>query len=193
MKYIMSHLKVSYKISSETVLQSTRRTEIFEYPLEALRELVLNCIIHRQYDSVGDIQIKIFDNRITIFNPGKLHGDLTVEDLKTDDYQSSARNKLIVEAFFLTGDIEKYGTGFHRVRSAISNYPNMKFDYREIQNGFLTELSYEDPDTHKTVDKTMDKTIEAKIVEAIRVHLGITQKMLAEVTGLTQRGIEWNM
>ncbi len=107
MKYIMSHLKISYKISPETVINTTQRTEIFEYPLEALRELVLNCIIHRQYNSVGDIQIKIFDNRITLFNPGKLYGDLTVEDLETDDYQSSARNKLIVEAFFLTGDIGK--------------------------------------------------------------------------------------
>ena len=193
MKYIMSHLKVSYKISSETVVQTTQRSEIFEYPLEALRELVLNSIIHRQYDNVGDIKIKIFDNRITIFNPGKLYGDLTIEDLKTDYYQSSARNKLVVEAFFLTGDIEKYVTGFHRVRSAISKYPSMKFKYREIQNGFLTELSYEEASTDNTVDNTVDKTNEEKILDAIRVNPGITQQKLVEITGLTRRGVEWNM
>ena len=193
MKYIMSHLKVSYKISSETVVQTTQRSEIFEYPLEALRELVLNSIIHRQYDNVGDIKIKIFDNRITIFNPGKLYGDLTIEDLKTDYYQSSARNKLVVEAFFLTGDIEKYGTGFHRVRNAISKYPSMKFKYREIQNGFLTELSYEETSTDNTVDNTVDKTNEEKILDAIRVNPGITQQKLVEITGLTRRGVEWNI
>ncbi|MCE5178555.1 MAG: putative DNA binding domain-containing protein [Porphyromonadaceae bacterium] len=193
MKYIMSHLKVSYKISSETVIQTTQRSEIFEYPLEALRELVLNSIIHRQYDNVGDIKIKIFDNRITIFNPGKLYGELTIEDLKTDYYQSSARNKLVVEAFFLTGDIEKYGTGFHRVRNAISKYPTMKFKYREIQNGFLTELSYEETSTDNTVDNTVDKTNEEKILDAIRVNPGITQQKLVEITGLTRRGVEWNM
>ena len=158
-----------------------------------MRELVLNSIIHRQYNNIGDIQIKIFDNRITIFNPGKLYGNLTIEDLKTDYYQSSARNKLIVEAFFLTGDIEKYGTGFHRVRSAISKYPSMKFKYQEIQDGFLTELSYEDPYTSKTVDKTVDKTNEEIILDAIRANPGITQQKLIEITGLTRRGVEWNM
>ena len=63
-----------------------------------------------------DIQIKIFDNSITFFNPGKLFGDLTIEKLKGDDYQSRARNKLIAEAFYLTRDIEKYGSGFIRER-----------------------------------------------------------------------------
>ena len=69
-------------------------------------------------------------------------------------------DKLVVEAFFLTGDIEKYGTGFHRVRSAISRYPSMKFKYREIQNGFLTELSYEEASTDNTLDNTVDNTVD---------------------------------
>ncbi|MEI6696632.1 MAG: RNA-binding domain-containing protein [Bacteroidota bacterium] len=57
LRYIISHLKIAYEISSETVLKTTQHTEIFEYPLEALRELVLNAIIHRKYDSSVDIQI----------------------------------------------------------------------------------------------------------------------------------------
>jgi len=136
-------LKVAYEITSETVKRTTKRTEIFEYPLEAIRELVLNAIIHRKYNNPIDIQIKIFDNRITIFNPGELYGNITIEDLKRDDYQASARNKLIVEAFNLTGDIEKYGTGYVRIRKSIKEYPTMKFVYRETQGGYLAELSYE--------------------------------------------------
>ncbi|PIY04619.1 MAG: ATP-dependent DNA helicase, partial [Bacteroidetes bacterium CG_4_10_14_3_um_filter_31_20] len=126
MQYIISHLKVAYEISAETVLKTTQRTEIFEYPLEALRELVLNAVIHRKYNSPVDIQIKIFDNKISMFNPGELYGNITIEDLQHDDYQASARNKLIVEAFYLTGDIEKYGTGYRRIREALKNYPTMK-------------------------------------------------------------------
>jgi len=67
MRYIIGHLKVAYEITSETVRESTQRREIFEYPLDAVRELVLNAIIHRKYDSPVDIQIKIFDQKITIF------------------------------------------------------------------------------------------------------------------------------
>ena len=56
-RYIIGHLKVAYEISAETVKKTTQRTEIFEYPLEAIRELVLNAIIHRKYNNPIDIQI----------------------------------------------------------------------------------------------------------------------------------------
>jgi hypothetical protein len=72
----------------------------------------------RDYTSPVDIQIKIFDQSISFFNPGKLYGDLTIEKLKRDDYQSRTRNRLIAEAFYLTRDIEKYGSGFIRVRNS---------------------------------------------------------------------------
>ncbi len=68
--------------------------------------------MHPEYTSPVDTQIKIFDTSITFFNPGRLFGGLTVEALKSDNYQSRTRNKLIAEAFYLTRDIEKYGSGF---------------------------------------------------------------------------------
>ena len=130
-----------------------QRTEIMEYPIEAIRELVINAIIHRDYTSPIDTQIKIFDNYITIFNPGLLYGDITIEKLKTDTYQAQTRNKLIAEAFYLTKDIEKYGSGYIRVREEISYYPTMKFEYEEMGNGYLVTVSY---DRQKLVTKTVE-------------------------------------
>ncbi len=106
MQYFYHWIKVAIEITGK----KTQRDEIFEYPIPALREIILNSIVHRDYTSPIDTQIKIFDNSITVFNPGKLYGDLTVEDLQTDHYQSNARNRLIAEAFYLTNDIEKYLT-----------------------------------------------------------------------------------
>lgn len=83
--------------------------------IPALREMVLNCLIHRDYRSPIDAQIKLFDNDVSFFNPGKLLGDLTLKDLKSDSYRAYARNKLIAEAFYLTGDIEKYGSDCIRI------------------------------------------------------------------------------
>ncbi len=94
-------IKVAFEFTGEI-----QRKEVFEYPLNALREIVLNAIVHRDYTSPIDTQIKIFDNKITFFNPGKLYGDITVEKLATDTYQAQTRNKLIAEAFYLTGEIE---------------------------------------------------------------------------------------
>lgn len=138
MRYLIGQIKVAFEIEG----MPTQRTEIFEYPLPALREIVLNTIIHRDYLSPIDIQIKIFDQEITFYNPGTLYGNLTVEELKKDNYQANARNKLLAEAFYLTGDIEKYGSGFIRIRKEIKEYPTMKMEFNEIPNGFLASLSY---------------------------------------------------
>ncbi|WP_316788814.1 ATP-binding protein [Pedobacter frigoris] len=140
MRYLISQIKVAFEIKG----MPTQRTEIFEYPLPALREMAINCLIHRNYLSPIDVQICLFDNYVEFYNPGGLAGSLTVEDLKRDDYKAHARNKLIAEAFYLTGDIEKYGSGFLRIRKEILTYPTMKLEFREAPNGFLNKLSYRD-------------------------------------------------
>ncbi|MDR0724724.1 MAG: putative DNA binding domain-containing protein [Prevotellaceae bacterium] len=138
MQTIISHLKFAFEITGKT----TQRTEIPEYPLDAIRELLLNALIHRDYKSSTDIQIKIFDQQITFFNPGGLYGDLTEDELKTDAYSASTRNKQLAEAFYLTHDIEKYGSGFIRIRKLITNYPTMTFSFHNRGDGFVSELHY---------------------------------------------------
>lgn len=99
-------------------------------------------IVDRDYKRPTDIQIRIFDKEITIFNPGKLFGGLSTEDLKTDDYQAQSRNKLVTEAFYLTKDLEKQGSGFRRIREFIAEYPTMYFEFEENLGGFLTKIGY---------------------------------------------------
>ena len=138
MQTIIGHLKFAFEFKGKT----TQRTEIPEYPLEAIREILLNTLIHRDYQSPTDVQIKIFDNNISFFNPSGLYGNITIEDLQTDKYRASTRNKQLAEAFYLTKDIEKYGSGFFRIRKNISDYPTMTFEYENTSHGFLSELKY---------------------------------------------------
>ena len=132
-----------------------QRAEIPEYPLEAIRELLLNCIVHRDYQSPTDVQIKIFDNSIVFFNPSGLYGNITEEDLKTDSYKASTRNRQVAEAFYLTKDIEKYGSGFVRIRGLIADYPTMQFFYRNESYGFSAGFSYE---VQKNADSLIEET-----------------------------------
>ena len=83
---IVGHLKFAFEINISDA--STQRTEIPEYPLEAVRELLLNALVHRDYQSSTDVQIKIFDKSISFFNPTGLYGNITEDDLKTDTYRS---------------------------------------------------------------------------------------------------------
>ncbi len=175
MLFITSHIKFAFEITGET----TQRTEIPEYPMDGIRELLLNSLVHRNYQSLIDIQIKIFDTSISFFNPSGLFGNLTVEDLKTDSYQASTRNKLIAEALYLTNDIEKYGSGFIRIRKAIADYPTMKFEYKEIANGFYAELNY-------TTQKERVPENQLKIIGFMNKNPQITIPELAYAIGISE-------
>ena len=182
MIFIISHLKVAFEITGKT----SQRTEIFEYPLPALRELILNAIVHRDYTSPTDIQIKIFDNQITIFNPGKLYGGLTIDELKTDNYQSQSRNKLISEAFYLTNEIEKYGSGFRRVRDQIAQYPNMYFEFSENSGGFLIKIGYHEQDRDENVTENVTEKRLLQIITFVELHPKITTIELSKKLNITR-------
>jgi ATP-dependent DNA helicase RecG len=79
--------------------------------------------------------IKIFDDHIRFINPGSLMGGLVPEDLLKGDYIAVHRNKLLAEAFYLRGDIEKFGTAFYRIQSELQHSPELLF-MLESHNGF---------------------------------------------------------
>ena len=85
------------------------RKEPLEYPEQALREAILNAIIHKDYHSTT-IFLRIYDNQLEIWNPGKLPNSWTVEQLRSK-HRSMPRNRLIADVFFMAGYIEAWGRG----------------------------------------------------------------------------------
>ncbi len=131
MTFIKKNISLRYEFTGEL-----RRKEIWQFPLPVIRELLMNAIIHKDYRNPTDIMIKIFDDRINFTNPGSLMGGLKPEDLLTGDYVAVHRNKLLAEAFYLRGDIEKFGTGYYRIQTELKNYPELQFSF-ELMNGFM--------------------------------------------------------
>ncbi len=157
MTFIKKHINLAYHFDG-----SIQRKERWQYPLEALRELLLNCIVHRDYKNFSDIVIKIFDDRIIFTNPGCLYGKLSLADLERDDYVSSIRNKLLAEAFYLTGDIERYGTGFVRIRESLLDYPELALSVEEIGDFLKVELRMTEqvtPPVTTTVTTTVERVL----------------------------------
>jgi predicted HTH transcriptional regulator len=109
-RFPASHLLVE----ASSLTGKPEREERWEYPLEALREMVINSIVHRDYASSSDSIVKIYEDRIEIFNPGRLPDGLSVERLLAGDYVSSIRNRKMADMFKEVGLIEKYGTGIRR-------------------------------------------------------------------------------
>ncbi|NJE26442.1 DeoR family transcriptional regulator [Thermococcus sp. MV5] len=135
MRVIMSHIGVRYEFEGEL-----RRKEIWDYPLNALREGIINALVHRDYTDPSNVQIKIFDDFIWMWNPGELPEGISLEDLKKETHPSKLRNPKIAQVFYYAGLIERWGTGtFKMVRLCLeSGLPEPEF--REVAGGFLVVL-----------------------------------------------------
>ena len=127
-------LKKKY-LKTEFKIDSLYRKEILEYPEEALREAIINALIHRDYLSSAHIQIKIFEGKIWIWNDGRLPEGITIEDLKKV-HSSKLRNKLIADIFFRANLIEKWGTGTLRIVDTCKKAGLPEPEFLEEQGGF---------------------------------------------------------
>ena len=90
-------------------IKGTKRTEEFEYPPKALREILVNAISHRDYSSASPIYVRVYEDRLEVENPGGLM-ELGIEDLKKP-HRSVLRNPRIGEVLYYSGYIEKWGIG----------------------------------------------------------------------------------
>ncbi|MDE3142606.1 MAG: putative DNA binding domain-containing protein [Bacteroidota bacterium] len=109
------------------------RMEPLEYPESALREAILNAIIHKDYLSTW-IFLRVYDDKLIIWNPGKLPEELTIEKLKTS-HSSYPRNKVIANVFFKAGFIEAWGRGTNKIIQACIEAGLPEPLIEESQNG----------------------------------------------------------
>jgi ATP-dependent DNA helicase RecG len=114
----------------------TRATSItapatYELPPDAVGEAIVNAIAHRDYHSNASVEVRLFTDRLEVWNPGRLPGTLTLDDLR-NDHPSVPNNPLIAESLYLTRYIEKAGSGTQRMielcRSA--GLPEPQFEQR---------------------------------------------------------------
>lgn len=111
MLFLRRHLPIAGKIIPGIL---ERKDEPL-FPLEALREALVNALCHRCYEQPGSaISVAIFDDRLEIWSDGMLPFDLKIEDLKKE-HASHPRNPLITNVFFRRGLIEQWGRGTQRI------------------------------------------------------------------------------
>lgn len=97
----------------------TRATSItapatYELPPDAIGEAIVNAIAHRDYHSNASVEVRLFADRLEVWNPGMLPGTLTLDDLR-EAHPSVPNNPLIAESLYLTRYIEKAGSGTQRM------------------------------------------------------------------------------
>jgi ATP-dependent DNA helicase RecG len=131
--FIRDHMRVNVH------LKGLIREDIPEYPFEAVRELIVNAVAHRDYNAQGDgIHIQLFSNRLEVHSPGGLPGPVNLDNLLEARF---SRNAVIVQVLSDLGFVERLGYGLKRVVAVLqkNNLPEPIF--KEIGGSFRVILT----------------------------------------------------
>lgn len=190
---------------------SVLREETFsKYPYWATRELLMNAIMHRDYETNAPVQFYEYDDRIEVQNPGGLYGKVTPDNFpNVSDY----RNPFIAEAMKVLGYVNRFSRGVYRVQKELLENGNGKavFDFslvtafkvieniseKYLDEGFGAEITQEKPKkSPRNVQETSKKrprSIQEEIVEAIKITPTITRKELENQLGYSHGKIKYHI
>lgn len=196
-KFAKAHINKHGKI---TELQ---RIDEYEIPIVAIREIIANAVVHRDYSISGaDIKFAIFDDRIEITSPGLLPKTLDIEDIKIG--RSEIKNKVIARFFKEIKFIEEWGTGIKRIikSSTLAGLEEPQF----IETGMFFKViikknnndkvaisgdKIRESDERFSVDSSRNQLSDAenKIILYLKEYETITNRKAREITGLSSSGV----
>lgn len=158
--------------SRRGVFGGIRRIDQWTIPVEALREIIINALLHADYSQVGaPLRLALYDDRLEVENPGLLPAGTTIEDLKRGI--SRPRNHVLARVFRELDLIEQWGTGVRRMTEAC------------VTAG-LPEPEFEEIATHFRVTVRMSASPQTK--GRRQTSAGLSNRDSAALAFLTERG-----
>ncbi len=141
-----------------------RRLDYADYPEEALREALLNAVVHRDYDYSGSIIINIYEDRMEFISLGGLVKGLTVEDIKGG--VSQPRNPVIANVFYRLELIESYGTGIQKM---LESYAGSGFEpkFAPAPASFVVTLPNRNARNGRNAEKSQTNELDASREERV--------------------------
>ncbi len=200
--FLKDHLRLEAKI------KGLLRVEEWEIPIEALRESVINALIHRNYFENSFTYIKMYDSDIVIANPGYLPDTLKISDLYKE-HESCLRNPLIANVFYYAGHIDAWGRGSLNIIGFLAKKKLDRPRFEQSGGSFRIifkrpELGVETGTVEKTVEKRVGERVgekvgekltenQQKIIDFIQREQSISAKELSGRVGISQRKVEENI
>ncbi len=172
---------VRRSMSLEMRVEGTRRSEQWQFPLVAVREALINSVVHADYSQKGaPLRVAVYDDRLEIENPGMLVPGLTIDDVLSG--VSRLRNRVIGRVFRELGLIEQWGSGVGRMIDATraAGLPDPLFE--EIGGRFRVTIY-----SHQVAAPQLDNADEAIVTALHRAPGGLSTSQVAESIGLSSR------
>lgn len=167
----------------------TRTTDVtapatYELPPDAVREAIVNAIVHRDYYSNASVEVRLFNDRLEIWNPGFLPSNLTPENLRTD-HPSVPNNPFLAESLYLTRYIEKAGTGTQMMIKLClaADLPEPDFEQRD---GFFVVTLWRDWLTSTMLAKMNLTDRQSKVIDLLKQQRRLTNSEYQKATNTTR-------
>lgn len=192
-----SETYVKEHINWRADLSGSRRLEIPEIPVRAIKEAIINSLCHRDFTNPKSNEIAIYRDRIEIFNPGPFPHDYSPDDFIKGHEPSIPRNPLIAETLYRSKDIEKWGSGLRRI-SEECKVAGVKVDFRKIKSGFAVTF-YRPEDrggqkrwSEKVVRKGGQKLTlkQSAVLGLIKADPSISRKAISEKLGINPSAVQ---
>ena len=179
------------RLSSE--IEELVREDKYELPTAAIREMIINAVIHRNFMDSSCVQVAIYDDRVEVTSPGMLYGGLSIEEAKSG--RSKIRNKAIAEIFRRMEIVESWGTGIRRIIARAKEYGLPDPEFIEIGDTFRVNLFKATPKmSPKMSPKNRAKLTEIsekfnlskpqiEVLELVCANPQITRQEIAQTTG----------
>jgi ATP-dependent DNA helicase RecG len=172
--------------------EGLRRIEELEYPVPALREMLLNALVHRNY--MGSMtQLKVMDDRLSLWNAGALPVELTIDKL-FQVHGSIPRNPLIAEVCYRVGYIDSWGRGIEKITDACkqAGLPDPKI--AEETGGILVELLK--PQASEKLGNQLGNQLgntKERILAEMKSNPKISGAQLAKILQISTTAVEKNI
>lgn len=181
-RFIKKHINFGSKIDG------LQRTDRYEIPLVAIREAVINALVHRDYQNYGrDIKIGIYDDILDIVSPGGFPMSITEENIF--DGRSEIRNKVVARVFKELKYIERWGSGIKRIMDVCNKYDLKKPQFKESSDSvevMLFRLEGANHEKNTEIEK-LDLTYqENQIMEYLVNHKVIKRQNVEEILGVKE-------
>ena len=181
-------------LTRESIVEGLRREDRWSVPLVAIREALMNAVVHADYAQQGaPIRMALFDDRIEIENPGLLPFGLTIEDILQG--VSRLRNRVIGRVFHELHLIEQWGSGIQRMAAACLEAGLAVPRFEEICTHFRVTI-FNSRVRPAQADETDVRILglftdgEARSTSIVAKRIGISQRAtLTRLKALTSRGL----
>jgi predicted HTH transcriptional regulator len=147
-------------------------------------EAIINALTHRDYNSNASVEVRLFADRLEVWNPGTLPGTLTLEDLRTD-HASIPNNPLLAESLYLASYIEKLGSGTQKMIELCKEVGLPEPDF-EQRSGFFVLTMWRDWLTSEVLAGLNLNDRQARVTDLLRQQRRLTNREYQAATGASR-------